>query len=203
MRGGGLAVAALLLAAVFPVGGVQAQTAPDYRGSVLVLRQDALFEQSAFGKASLARLDRDSRALAAENLQIESALEAEERDLTEMRKTLPPAEFRPQADAFNEKVEGIRRAQAAKSRALTRARDEDRQTFLNAAAPVLAEMLKEMGASLILDQQSVVISLDSADITEAAVARINLRLGAGPAPAPDETPGPLAPLPDPAPVPSP
>jgi Skp family chaperone for outer membrane proteins len=178
MRGRWLALALAAGLMFAPVVGVS-QVTDDQRGPVLVLRQDVLFEQSAFGQASLARLDRESRALAAENRQIEAALEAEELALTEARKELAPDAFRARADAFNEKVEGIRRAQDTKSRAITRTRDEDRQTFLNAVAPMLAEMMQEMGASVILDQQSVVISLDRVDITEAAIARINLRLETG------------------------
>lgn len=204
MRGAGLAVAAFVLAAAgisaAPPARAQTGTEPP-RSAVLVLRQEVLFERSAFGQASLARLDRESRALAAENRQIEAALEAEELALTEQRKTLAPDAFRALADAFNEKVEGIRRAQEAKSRALTRMRDEDRQTFLNAAAPVLAEMMQDMGAAVILDQQSVVISLDRVDITDAAVAQIDLRLGAGNLPDADNLP-PADPAP-PAPAPLP
>ena len=158
--------------------------------SILVINQDALFEQSAFGRNAQARLEAASKALVAENREIEAALEAEERDLTERRGTLPSDTFRAESEAFNVKVEGIRKAQDAKSRAITRGRDEDRQKFLQAAAPILAQLLREHGAVVVLDQSQVVLSLDRIDITAEAVQRLDAEIGTGdlsgsaPAPAP-------------------
>lgn len=185
---------ALALAAL-PAAPSAAQEPP--RAAILVLRQDALFEGSAFGRASRARVEAASRALLSENRTIEAGLEAEERDLTELRATLAPSEFRERADAFNAKVEDIRQAQDAKSRAIARQRDEDRQRFLKAAVPVLAQIMQEHGASLLLDQASVVLNLESIDITDEAIARIDAAIGDGeaaaggngaPAEAPSEGP---------------
>ncbi|QYK40051.1 MAG: OmpH family outer membrane protein [Paracoccaceae bacterium] len=205
MRVAGAAVAVLLAAAP----GAVAQTAPgdapaavplspgSEQAPVLVLRQEEFFERSAFGRASLDRRESASRALIAENRQIEAALEAEERALTARRPTLPPDEFRALAEAFNDKVEQIRTAQDAKARAVARLRDEDRGRFLQAAVPVLAEIMSERGGLVILDQQVVVLSFDRVDITDEAVARVDARIGAGdladpvlpdPAPQPPGTP---------------
>lgn len=170
---------------------------------VLVLRQDEVFEGSAFGRAALERREDASRTLIAENRQIEAALEAEERDLTTRRATLPQAEFRALSEAFNEKVEGIRAAQDTKARAVGRMTDDDRARFLQAMVPVLAEIMAERGALVILDQQSVVLNFDRVDITAETIARIDARIGTGetvPAPAAPEpaapeptAPGPAAP----------
>ena len=164
---------------------------------VLVVNQDALFETSAFGRSAQARLEAASATLVAENRQIEAALEAEERDLTARRATLPVDEFHALADAFNVKVEGIRKAQDSKSRSITRSRDDDRQRFFQAAAPVLAEILRERGAVMVLDQSQVVLSLERIDITADAVKRLDALIGSGALSVGTPTP------PDPAPPPSP
>ncbi len=182
MRHGLVLVAALWLPAVAcaqqaaPVTPPPATVAPP---PVLVVNQDALFEQSAFGRSAQGRLEAASAALVAENREIEAALEAEERSLTERRATLPATEFRALAEAFNVKVEGIRKAQDAKSRSITRARDEDRQRFFTAAAPVLADLLRESGAVVILDQGQVVLSLDRIDVTAPAIKRLDAQIGTG------------------------
>lgn len=227
MRGwpAALALAAVLLAPVpaaaqdAPAAGSEAApevaTLPVPIAPVLVIRQDELFEASAFGQAAAARQEAAGRALLAENRQIEAALEAEERDLTVRRPGLPPDEFRRLADAFDTKVEDIRAAQDAKGRAIARLREEDRTRFLRAAVPVLAEIMAEYGASVILDQSMVVLSFDRVDITALAIMLIDARIGAGdlappadglPAPDPDPTPDPApdqapdqAPPPPPAP----
>jgi Skp family chaperone for outer membrane proteins len=172
-----------------------AQEVPAPSWPVLVLRQDDLFERSAFGLASTARIETANAALLAENREIESALEIEERDLTLRRSSLPPAEFQALAEAFNAKVEGIRAAQDAKSRDIARSRDEDRQRFLQAAVPVLAAIMQEEGAQAILDEQAVVLSFDRIDITDKAIARINAAIGDGSALPSDAAPDTTAPAP--------
>lgn len=181
---------AVLLAAVLPSAGQDGPSGTGLDGeialaegrlvsTVLVLRQDDLFEGSAFGRASQARSDAASRDLIAENRAIEAGLEAEERDLTTRRAALPAAEFRELAEAFNDKVEDIRAAQDAKARAIGRLREQDRARFLRAVVPVLAELMAERGAVVILDPQVVVLSFDRVDITDEAVTRIDDRIGEG------------------------
>lgn len=165
------------------------------QSNVLLLRQEALFEQSAYGKASIARIEAANAALLAENRQIEAALEAEERDLTARRAMLPAAEFRALAEAFDAKVEGIRNAQESKGRAISRSRDEDRQRFFAAVLPILAQIMRESGAAVILDDDAVILSFDRVDITAIAVARVDAAIGTGeglaaaPEGAPETVPG--------------
>ena len=86
---------------------------------------------------------------------------------------MEPEIFRPIADAFDKKVEGIRTAQDAKSRDLNRQREEDQQEFFGYAVPVLAQIMQEFGGVVLMDQSSVVLSLDRIDITSEAITRID------------------------------
>lgn len=193
--------AAAAAAVVFALPAL-AQDAPSGAYPILVLRQSDFFERSAFGIASTARVEAANAALLAENREIEASLEAEERDLTDRRPTLPPAEFQSLSDAFNEKVEGIRAAQEAKSRDILRIRDEDRRRFVKAAGPVLAQIMQEAGAQVILDEQVVVLNLERVDVTDRAIARIDAAIGTGSTLPPAPEPAPAAPS-DPAPIPAP
>ncbi|MDZ7909433.1 MAG: OmpH family outer membrane protein [Gemmobacter sp.] len=184
----GLAVAmAALLGGLVPAVPAQAQTgtaappAPprEVRSQIATIQPDQLFARTAFGMAMQARTSAASAALQDENRRIEAALEAEERALTDRRKTLPPEEFRTLAEAFDTKVEGIRAAQDAKGRALKRQAEEDRQRFFETALPVLADLMGEIGAVALLDKSGIVLSLDAIDITERAVTRIDAVLGDG------------------------
>jgi len=176
-------VSCLLVLAVGSVAAQQAGNAPrpqDFpvavpldRSSILTIKQQDLFEGSEFGKASLARLEAETQAITDENRKIESGLTAEEKRLTELRPTLKPEEFRPLADAFDKKVEDIRKARDAKSRDLTRQRAQDQQAFFKMALPVLAQLMQEFGATVLLDQSTVMVSLDRIDITQEAIARVD------------------------------
>lgn len=166
---------------------------------ILTLNQDRLFAESAFGRAVQARAEAESAALTAENRRLEEALAAEERALTDRRASLPTDEFTRLANEFDAKVEDIRAAQDAKSRAITRRIEEDRQRFFEAATPVLGDLLAETGAAAILADSAIVMSLTSLDITPAAIARMDTVL---PAPQDAGAPAP-APAPEgPAPAPS-
>lgn len=165
-----------LCLALLPVAAA-AQEAGD--SAILTIVPDRLFTETQAGKAASARFEAASRALVGENRSIEAALEAEERGLTGRRAVTSPEEFRRLADAFDTKVDGIRDAQDAKSRDLTRLRDADRQAFYEASIPVLAEMMQQTGAVAILDRSSVFLSFDLIDVTDQAIRQIDAKLGDG------------------------
>jgi Skp family chaperone for outer membrane proteins len=161
--------------------------------AVATLDQEALFLNSAFGRRVTRELERDRDALTAENRAIEAELIAEERALIDRRAALPPAEFAPLAEAFDARVERIRTEQDRKGRALQVQFEEARQRFLSEIGPVLTDLLRDRGAQVLLDRAAVLISVEGVDITAAAIAAIDARLG-------DGTEGGTG-LPDPAPVP--
>lgn len=183
-----LACALAVMAPLALAAGAQDAPVPTAAGvgSIAVIQQDRLLQRTRFGQAMLARTETARKALQAENQRLETALETEERDLTARRASLSPAEFRPLAEAFDEKVKGIRQAQDAKARALTRQTEEERGRFIQTAAPVLAKLMSELGAAVLIDKSFVLLSLDSIDITDAAIARIDAVLGDGSAPAPGQ-----------------
>ncbi|MEL6203913.1 MAG: OmpH family outer membrane protein [Pseudomonadota bacterium] len=165
-------------------------TAPDrpefpiYRPDtpVLTLDQDRLFAESAFGRRVERELEDASAELAAENRRIEGELTSEERALTEQRASLSPEEFRQLADAFDEKVVRLRREQDAKGRALQRRDEAERQAFLQAALPVLAELVYASGAVAILDERAVLFSAQAIDVTDRAIEQIDAVIGDGAGP---------------------
>lgn len=177
MRGRRAALFGLCLAAFAP--SVRAETVAPPVSSVVTLDQERLLKETKFGTALAKAFEADTQALVAENRKIDADLEAEERDLTEKRKTLPPEEFRVLADAFDKKANELRDAQEAKSRDLTRRRDSDRSWFFQNIAPILGDYMVERGAVAILDKSAVVVSLGTIDITDGAIQRIDEKLGDG------------------------
>lgn len=177
----GLAVAVVLLGALAPIA-LRAQDIDPGQPegvatpTVLILDQNRFFQESAWGKAAIAKAETAGAELTAENRKIEQALEKEERDLTERRASMEPAEFAAVSTAFDLKVEGIRRAQEAKTRAISEKLEADRQQFFSVATPVLGALLEETGAMAILADSAVVLSRTSIDATDLAIARIDIAL---------------------------
>jgi Skp family chaperone for outer membrane proteins len=146
---------------------------------VLTIDTEALFARSQFGQRISATLRTETEALAAENRRIEAELTAEEQGLTDRRPTMAVAAFRAEAEAFDTRVQAIRQEQDAKERALQEALNTGREAFLDAVSPVLAQLLRDSGALVILDRRSVVISVAAIDVTAEAVAAIDAGIGEG------------------------
>lgn len=158
---------------------LEAQNLGIVQSPILTVESDRLFSDSAFGKRLARELEAESAVLAAENRKIEAKLTAEEKDLTERRPNMDPEAFRVLADAFDEKVNEIRRTQDAKARELNHKRDAERVVYLQSVAPVLEMMMRESGAAIILERSSVFISANVIDITDAAIRRIDNVIGDG------------------------
>jgi hypothetical protein len=158
--------------------------AQDVPAPLLTLDQDRFFLQSDFGKAAIERERTATAALEQENKRIEADLIAEEQALTEERKTLPPKEFAAKAEAFDQKVERIRAEQDAKSRQLTEARRRDRKAFLQAARAGSGRASGAEEGHGDPGQEPGDRVAVSVDVTDEAIAAVNLALAKKPDPAP-------------------
>ena len=156
-----------------------AQTELPSPGGVLTIDPERLFEETQFGARVLEETEDLARTLQAENRRIEAELTAEERELTELRPTLPVDEFRALADAFDTKVDRIRDEQDRKAREIQDFRETQQQQFLGRIGAVLLELVQDRDAAILLDRRAVFLSAGSVDITDAAIARIDAELGAG------------------------
>lgn len=146
---------------------------------ILTVAPDALYAQSDFGQRIVREIEAESVEIAAENRRIEAELTAEERELTELRDSLAPTDFRARAEAFDEKVQRLRREQDEKARAVGQRNDEARRALLTAAQPILLQLMIESGAVAVLDRRGVLLSVESVDITDEAIQRVNAEFGAG------------------------
>ncbi|NND17788.1 MAG: OmpH family outer membrane protein [Silicimonas sp.] len=171
------AVRACLLAAAFvfaPLGaGAQDLQKIEIQSPILVIDQDRLFSETQLGTEALRALEARERTLATENQTIETELIERERELTELRPTMTPDEFRGLADEFDTRVETIREEQDEKARELTRAREDARQDFFQNVAGIISEIVREKGAVAVIDRRAVFLSANSIDITDEAIRRVN------------------------------
>jgi len=161
-----------------------AQVAP----SIVTVDVDRLFTQSQFGQRIRQVYTEGREALAQENRRIANALRDEELDLAARRPDMDPDAFRTEAEVFDAKAQGIRRAQDAKERELEETLTDGRDQFLEAARPILGQLMVDRGAFAILDRRSVLLSLGSIDVTETAIERIDAAIGDGAPEPPTSTP---------------
>lgn len=171
-----------LLALCFLLGGwvlapsLHAQQLGVAQSQVLTISIERLFAESQFGQRIANEIDAESAVLAAENRRLEGELEREERELTERRKTLEADAFRVLADAFDQKVQAHRTTQKRKYEALNQKGDAARAEFLQVIVPILENLRREAGASVLIEQSNVILADPAADITSIAISRVNVAL---------------------------
>ena len=76
-------------------------------------------------------------------------------------------------------MEEIRTQQDNKSREIAQRQERQQALFIQSARPVLAELMREFGASVILEQRTVLLSNKAVDVTEEAIQRLNTAIGDG------------------------
>ena len=159
-----------------------------YRSPILTLSPEGVYEGSKFGDTIKRQAEALAIQLAQENDRFEADLTQEEKDLTELRRTMAADLFAPMAAAFDQKVERIRKAQDEKSRQLNQKVETNRKYFFESTLQVLAEIMKKYGADLIVDKSVVFASFDRIDVTDEAITLIDQMLSLVP-----DISGPLAP----------
>ncbi len=166
---------------------------------VVVVYQDQIFERSRAGQAVRAAEEAETRRLLDERRRIEGAFEAEERDLAALRPTVPREDFATLAADFDARVRAARANQDQIAAATTRKFEANRQAFSEAVRPVLSEVMRRYGASVLLDGRAVLRADPSIDVTGEVIDRLDARLPAPPDAAPPDD-APMDPAP-PAPAP--
>jgi len=153
------------------------------QSEILVIDPDRLFNESLLGQ----RLNTDYQAqrdeMIARNRSLETELESEEQALTQLRDQTSPEEFRDLADAFDLKVQRIRRESDRAVRDLEQNRERAPVLFMRTVEPVLAQIMADAGGVVLLDVRSVLLRTQVVDITDLAISRINDQVGTGETPA--------------------
>ena len=135
-----------------------------------------LFRSSEFGKNIIAANNIARKKLQSENEELEKKLLLEEKELSELRKTLSVEEFRPKALEFDKRVSIIRAEQGKKEEILNKKVRKEETDFFKKIYPLLYEILIERGGLILVDQRNIILWDNSVDITDDAIQAINQAL---------------------------
>jgi Skp family chaperone for outer membrane proteins len=166
-----LAILTLLLsAALLFAEGLKTDT-------IATLDQEKLYRNSLFGQRVVQEINEISDELLANELLLQSQLEIEEKALTKKRKIIEIEEFKILAAEFDKKVQRIRADTTEARIKLNRYSESERSRFFELSIPVLIELSEELGVTTLLDNRTVIISLN--DITAYSVIRVDEKIGDG------------------------
>jgi Skp family chaperone for outer membrane proteins len=141
---------------------------------VVTVDLDRLVNETQIGQYLSFQISEEAQRLQAKLDAIEAELSAEEEELIKKRETLDLDEFRVLAKAFDEKAVRLRQEQQAKIQAITEESSRRRQDLLRSFVPVLSQVMRNRGATVLLDRRSVVLDdRASVDITDVAIMIID------------------------------
>ena len=146
---------------------------------ILIMDSERLFIETLYGQRLADELAERARELQTENDRIVESLTLEERSLTLRRPEMAPEDFRAESEAFDAKVQEVRRVRDAKNVELQVATAGARAQFEQQVQGILADMMFERGAAIMIEQRDVLLWTRSANITDEAIVRIDAELGDG------------------------
>ena len=156
---------------------------------VVTVDLERLVSETQIGQYLSFQMSEEAQSLQAELDAIEAELSAEEEDLIKKRETLDLNEFRVLAKAFDEKAVRLRQEQQAKIQTINEESSRRRQDLLRSFVPVLSQVMRNRGATVLLDRRSVVLDdRASVDITDVAIMIIDQNTTETDAPTNLETP---------------
>ncbi|MEM1100532.1 MAG: OmpH family outer membrane protein [Pseudomonadota bacterium] len=175
-RAGWLRAGLLALALFGTASVVQAQEAPAplaLRSPVLTIESARLFPETELGRSILAQIAEEQRIFNIENQELADAFREEELALTDRRATLPRDEFAALAEDFDARVQAARRERDAREAEIEASADLRRRSFSQAVRPILNQIMREAGAAVLIEAETVLIRADAIDITDIAIVRID------------------------------
>ena len=142
-------------------------------GGAVVIQSEVVYRKSEYGQSLIAALTEERQSLDDENLAILRELETEERMLTEARETMSSDDFAIAAEEFDQKVQRSREIQLSKIRAADLKRSKQINIFFKRISPIVQSVLVEYGAAIVFEKRNALVSLDSADITNIVIKRVD------------------------------
>ena len=146
------------------------------KSEIFTVDMTKLLRSSEFGKNIILVNNIARKKLQSENEELEKKLLLEEKELSELRKTLSVEEFRPKALEFDKKVSIIRAEQGKKEEILNKKVRKEETDFFKRIYPLLYEILIERGGLILVDQRNIILWDNSVDITDDAIQAINQAL---------------------------
>jgi Skp family chaperone for outer membrane proteins len=182
----GRAIAAALVAALValtPVGSSFAQApAPQPLPAPVILIVDLqqILQDAKAAKGVQAVINQEYSTYTKEVAQQEDELQKSRTELERQRTVLAPDAFNTRARDLQQRYDTLGQVVQGRRQALQQSLNEAMVTVKNAALEVIADVVKERRANLVIEKQAVVFEAEGMDVTADAIARLDKKLDSVP-----------------------
>jgi len=179
-RGVAAAVIGATLISVALVGPLRAQSAALPAPVILIVDLQQILQDAKAAKGVQAIINQEYSSYTKEVSQQEDELQKERADLERQRTILAPEAFNTRARALQQRYDELGQVVQGRRQSLQQSLNEAMQQVKNAALTVIADIVKERKANLVVEKQAVVFEADGMDVTADAVARLDQKLASVP-----------------------
>ncbi|PWR24887.1 OmpH family outer membrane protein [Zavarzinia aquatilis] len=135
-----------------------------------------IMRDSAAAKSVRTQLERQEKAYEAEIKAQTDKLRADEDALKKQRASMAADAFAAKQKEFQAKVDGLRQQVERRRQQMSFAQDDAMKKLEPVFNQIVAEVAKEVGATVVLDTARVLVSSNNLDITETVMSRLDAKL---------------------------
>ena len=135
-----------------------------------------IMRDSAAAKSVRSQLERQEKAYEAEIKAQTDKLRAEEDSLKQQRPSLSADSFATKQREFQGRVEALRQQVERRRQQMAFAQDDAMKKLEPVFNQVVADVAKEVGATIVLDTARVLVSSNSLNITDTVMSRLDAKL---------------------------
>lgn len=143
---------------------------------VLIVNTDAVFAQSKVGQSIRSQFEEQAKQLRAEGQKMDSSLQADEKKLSEERALLSQDDLKKKVQDLQRRAAEFQQSMQQKSQALQLGLQRANAKVEAALRPIFADVLKEKGGTVLLDQSVVLAGGADLDISAEVLKRLNERM---------------------------
>lgn len=166
--------AGLLIAAVLPVSAQNVSKPPV--PSIAIVDVEAVMRDSLAVKSARSQIDVIARDLQQDIAQEEEKLRSEEQSLQQQRALLSPEKYAEDRQALQQRAAALQQRARSLRQTLDRGMAQTMQRIQIVLFEEIGKLAEELGVNLVLPRSQIVVAVDSFNISEEALKRLNARL---------------------------
>lgn len=171
-------LAVLLWACVAFPGAALAQRQSSGAMTIIIVDIQQAQRESSAGKALALQRDKYQQSFQSEFNSARQALQTSDQELAKQKGTMPQEAYDQKVKALEQKVVAFQRRTQMAVRALEKSTDQAVSELMNSILTITGEIASEMGATLVLPKQQVVLHEPRMDVTAMVIERLNAKLPA-------------------------
>ena len=144
--------------------------------SIAIVDLNLILSESKAAKAATNDFEKIQKNTESEIVESDKLMLEERNKLVEQQSVIAPEAFEVKAQDYEKKLQNYQAEKQNKLRKLEGVLQKARNEILENVKPILEELSKELGVTVILEKNSVLLSATNMDITDQVIKKLNKEL---------------------------